>query len=44
MNRLYKRILAAFLMVAILMTVAGCSGGETEPTEKETDPKQTEAT
>lgn len=42
MNRLYRSILAAFLLVAILMTASGCGGGDTQSTGKTKLPMQTE--
>ena len=42
MNRLYRSILAAFLLVAILLTASGCGGGDTQSTGKTKLPMQTE--
>ncbi len=39
-----RRRIAMLLMTALLLTAAGCTGGETEPTVKETLPKETETT
>ena len=42
MNRLCRSILAAFLLVAILLTASGCGGGDTQSTGKTKLPMQTE--
>ena len=42
MNRLCRSILAAFLLVAILLTASGCGGGDTQSTGKTKLPTQTE--
>ena len=44
MNRLHRRTLAAFLLIALLITTAGCGGGDTTPAGKETLPNQTSTT
>ena len=44
MSRLHRRTLAAFLLIALLITTAGCGGGDTTPAGKETLPNQTSTT
>ena len=36
-----KKLLAILLLIALLLTAAGCAGGNTEPTERETTPHET---
>ena len=39
-----KKLIAILLSIALLLMTAGCTGGDTESTEKETHSKPTEAT
>ena len=39
-----KKLLAILLLIALLLTVAGCAGGNTEPTERETTPTKQDTT